>query len=228
MSETAQAVIAKEDWRDQLRGFGPLGLFAILVVVAGVLLTPPIAAVFVVLWVWLSRTKFSEIGLVKPASWINGFVIGIALGVALKFAMKAVVLPLMGAPALNETFHYLAGNPMAALEFAVYAVIGAGIGEEIVFRGYAFERLGKLLGKGVAGTLLTVIVATAIFGGLHYQQGVFGIANAGIVGFILGALYLVNQRRLYTVMVAHAAFDLTALVMIYYDIETEVSHLVFK
>ena len=32
--------------------------------------------------------------------------------------------------------------------FAV--IVGAGFGEETVFRGYLFERLGKLFGPGVA------------------------------------------------------------------------------
>ena len=63
--------------------------------------------------------------------------------------MKAVVMPLLGAPAINPAFHYLAGS-RAALPGAVYAVIVmAGFREETIFRGYMFERFGKLFGSGV-------------------------------------------------------------------------------
>ena len=72
--------------------------------------------------------------------------IGIPFGVALKLVMKAIVMPLFGAPAINARYHYLAGNA-AALPWMLYAVVlGAGFGEETVFRGFFFERLGKLLG----------------------------------------------------------------------------------
>jgi len=37
-----------------------------------------------------------------------------------------------------------------------------------------------------------------------------------------------NSGRIFFPMVAHAAFDLTAVAMIYWDLETKVAHLVFK
>jgi len=43
--------------------------------------------------------------------------------------------------------HYLAGN-RAALPGAIWMmIVSAGFGEETVFRGFLFERLGKLLGS---------------------------------------------------------------------------------
>jgi membrane protease YdiL (CAAX protease family) len=48
------------------------------------------------------------------------------------------------------------------------------------------------------------------------------------VGLVIGALYLANGRKLWTLMVAHASFDLTAAAMIYLNLETRVAHLVFS
>ncbi|HEY2070325.1 MAG TPA: type II CAAX endopeptidase family protein [Rhizomicrobium sp.] len=211
----------------RLRGWGPLGVLAFLIVAAGTLVFVPISAALVLVWAWLSKTPWREIGLARPKSWIGDAVFGIALGIGLKFLMKAVVMPLLGADPVNHAYQYLTGNAAEALKFAVYAVFGAGVCEEIVFRGYLFERLGRLWSRSAAGDLLTLLVATAAFGMAHWQQGFFAMINAGIVGLAIGALYLANGRKLWTLMVAHASFDLTAAAMIYANLETRVAHLVF-
>ena len=58
--------------------------------------------------------------------------------------MKAFLMPLLGADPVNQAYHFLVGN-RALLPQGVWAMLAAGFGEETVFRGYAFERLGKLL-----------------------------------------------------------------------------------
>ena len=64
--------------------------------------------------------------------------------------MKAVVMPLVGAGPVNQAYHFLVGN-LPAIPGILYAVIvGAGFGEETLFRGYMFERLGKLFSAGAS------------------------------------------------------------------------------
>jgi len=213
-------------FREGLRGFGPLGQFAIALIVLATFVFVPIAALLILLWVWLSATPWRDIGFVRPGSWIGGLVAGVIFGIALKVAMKAVVMPYLGAPPVNATYHYMAGNARAVLEFAVYAVLGAGFAEEVVFRGYLFERLGKLLGQNAGVKFLIVLITTAIFGVAHWQQGLPGIENAAVVGFILAAIFAVTGR-LWFLMVTHAAFDLTAAAMIYFGLEEQVSRLIF-
>ena len=210
-----------------LRGFGPVGVTAFLIVFAGALLTPPIAAALALIWVWLSRTPLRELGLGRPKSWALTIVGGILLGIALKFIMKAGVLPLMGADPINHAFHYLAHNKAAALDFAAYAIYGAGFSEEVFFRGYLFERLGKLFGKTTLAIVTIVIVTTGLFGLAHFQQGPWGVVNALFTGAAVAIIYAVT-RNLWFVIATHAAFDLTALVIIYYDAEAEVAHLIFN
>ncbi|HEX3673759.1 MAG TPA: CPBP family intramembrane glutamic endopeptidase [Rhizomicrobium sp.] len=211
-----------------LRGWGPLGILGFLAVAAGTLVFVPLAALLVLLWAWLSKTPWREIGLARPKSWTLGLVFGIALGIGLKFAMKAAVMPLLGADPVNHTYQYLTGDGPAALKFAIYAVFGAGVAEEVVFRGYLYERLGALYGCSLPANLLTLALGTAIFGAAHWEAGVYAMINAGIVGLVIGALYLANGRKLWTLMVAHASFDLTAAAMIYLNLETRVAHLVFS
>jgi len=213
---------------ERLRGFGPIGIIAFLIVFAGALVFMPIAAAVILLWAWLSKTPWRDIGFARPRSWIGGLAIGLALGVGLKIATKAFVLPLLGAPPINAAFHNLAGNLDATLDLAAYAIYGAGFAEELVFRGYLFERGKRLFGDSALATFATVAFTTALFAVAHWQQGIYGIANAGLVGLVLAVTYLICKRRLWVPMVTHAAFDLTAAAMIYYDAETAVSHLIFK
>jgi membrane protease YdiL (CAAX protease family) len=48
-----------------------------------------------------------------------------------------------------------------------------------------------------------------------------------IVGLVFGATFAVTGR-IVMLMIAHAAFDLTALAIIYLDLESAVAHLIFK
>ena len=188
----------------------------------------PLSGILVLVWVGWSRTAWREIGYVRPKSWMRDLAAGIALGIAFKFLMKAIVMPLLGAPPINQAFHYLAGN-RAALPGAIYAmIVGAGFGEETVFRGYLFERLGKLLGSDLRAKTLTVLTSTALFALGHYSlQGISGVEQATITGLVFGAIFAATGR-IWIPMFAHAAFDLTALAIIYWNLESAVAHLIFK
>ena len=49
-----------------------------------------------------------------------------------------------------------------------------------------------------------------------------GVQQAAIVGLVFGAIYAA-AGRLWLLICAHAAFDLTALALIFWDVETEVA-----
>ena len=120
-----------------------------LVILAGNAIAPPLGAVMVLLWVRMSGTPWREIGYVRPRGWVRwvGIVVAaVVLGGALKLVMKALVMPLLGAPPVNAAFGYLVDNPaaLAAMLFAV--IVSGGFAEETVFRGYLFERRASCWG----------------------------------------------------------------------------------
>ena len=212
----------------QLRGFGPLGILALLVVLAGNLLMPPLSAILTLVWARWSRTPWSALGFVRERSWPAIVALGIASGVGFKLLMKAIVMPLLGADPINHAFHYLAGN-RAALPGAIFTMIViAGFGEETLFRGFLFERLGKLLGSSAWARGFIVLITSGLFGLAHYpNQGLAGAEQATITGLVFGTVYAVTGA-IWLPMIAHAAFDLAALAIIYADVETRVAHWVFK
>lgn len=222
-----------DDFAASLRGFGPIGIVAMLVIVlsgstwvVGNFVALPAGALLVLAWAWLSRTPWREIGYARPKNWIVTLAVGLAFGIIFKLLMKAVVMPLLGAPPINQAYHFLAGN-RAMLPLAVWAMINAGFAEETMVRGYYFERLGKLLGSSVGAKTFIVALTSALFGYSHYaEQGLAGAQQGAIVGLVFGTIVAVTGR-IFMPMIAHAAFDLTALAIIYWDVEADVAHFIF-
>ncbi len=232
-AETRPVLSSRDRLAEGLRGFGPLGILAILAilltgnVVVGTMVVLPIGAVLALVWARWSRTPWCEIGYMRPKSWIRTLAVGFVFGIAFKFLMKAIMMPLLGADPINQAYHFLTGN-RAMLPTAVWAMIVAGFAEETVFRGYMFERFSKLFGSGVGAKILIVLLSSGWFGLGHYaDQGLAGTEQAAIVGLVYGTVCAVTGR-IFVLMIAHAAFDLTALAMIYLNLESMVAHLVFK
>jgi membrane protease YdiL (CAAX protease family) len=215
------------DLAAQLRRFGPVGLLALLLILAGNLLAVPLSAVLVLGWAQLSHTPWRTLGFAAPRNWSRTLAIGIPLGIAFKLAMKAIVMPLFGAPTVNLPYHYVAGNA-AALPWILFAVVvGGGFGEETVFRGFLFERLGKLLGTQPAALAATVLLTSGLFALAHYHdQGLPGVEQAAVTGAMFGTIYA-RTKQLWLPMVAHAAFDVAAVALIYWNWESAVAHLLF-
>jgi uncharacterized protein len=80
----------------------------------------------------------------------------------------------------------------------------AGIGEEMLFRGFGQASLSAWLGRYWGLSL-----ASLLFGLLH-PISITYMVIASILGFYLGAVWMYNQNLL-TVMVTHAVYDFAAL-----------------
>jgi len=228
-STQPERVLSSDDrTASALRGFGPLGIIAILAILAGNFLIVPLSAFLVLVWVRWSRTPWREIGYVRPASWVSTVAIGIVFGGAFKLLMKIIVMPLLGADPVNHAYHFLAGNRAALPGMIITLIVVAGWGEETVFRGFLFERFGKLFGSSAWAKAITVLITASWFGAAHYSvQGLAGAEQAAIVGLVYGTIFAITGR-IWMLMVAHAAFDLVALAIIYWDVESQVAHLIFK
>ena len=217
-----------QDTAERLRGFGPVGLLAIFAIIAGSMAGPLVGVLLVLAWAQLSQTPMRALGLTAPRSWTGTVAVGVLLGIAFKLSMKALVMPLLGAPPLNAPYHYLAGNPAALPGMLAAVLVSAGFGEEVVFRGYVFERLGKLLGRGKVALTAMILLSATVFALAHYpDQRLPGVEQAAVTGLVFGGVYA-WRHQLWVVILAHAAFDLTAVVLIYRGWEEPVAHLLFR
>lgn len=211
----------------KLRGFGPAGISVILLVLLSLLLVGPLTAILVMLWAWYARVPWRDLGLTPPRSWALRIAGGITAGILLKLALKAVVMPLIGAPAINSAYHYVSGNPAALTRMIITVIVAGGIGEEIVYRGFLFERLRGVLGRNTAATAAIVAVTTALFALAHFaEQGIAGSEQAVFTGLTFATMYILTGS-LWLSMITHASYDVVALLMIYFNIEGAVARSVF-
>jgi membrane protease YdiL (CAAX protease family) len=224
MESPAGEPVRERRFAARLRGLGPLSWLSFLVILAGTALSPGVGALLVLGWAALSGTPWRDLGFVRPRNvWLT-VLGGIAVGIAFKLAMKSIVMPLLGAPPMNQAYQHLAGD-RAAFHGLVFPILfGAAFGEEVLFRGYLFERLGRLMGTSTAGAIATVVLSSALFAAAHFGgQGVPGVQQALVTGLVFGTVFA-RTRSLAFLMVVHAAFDLTAAWLIFHRLETTVAH----
>jgi uncharacterized protein len=212
----------------RLRGFGLLGVLAIMVIFAGGGAGTIGSAVLVLVWARLSHTPPCALGFTSPRNWTVTLVGGVVFGIVFKLGMKAIVMPLLGVPAGNTSYSYLAGNASALPWISAVVLISGGFGEEIFFRGYLFERLGRLLGPGKAALGATVLLTSGLFAIAHYpDQGLPGVKQAAIMGLVFGGIFA-RRKQLWFLISAHAAFDLAAIALIYCNLEGAAAHVLFR
>jgi membrane protease YdiL (CAAX protease family) len=150
---------------------------------------------------WLVRTRerlpLSSIGIGSAHLGRS-----LAWGLGLAFVcFAAVVACLVAYSALGV--HYGEGASAAhSLPVTLLVVIRAGISEEILYRGYAIERLQSLTGS----RWLAAAISLAAFAGFHVRQGVAGIVLAAVLGAIITGFYL-WKRNLVAAIFAHFLVD---------------------
>jgi membrane protease YdiL (CAAX protease family) len=208
----------------RLRGLGPIGVFAALIIVGANLALAPVGAILALVWAWLAKLPLAELGLRRPRSWVVTLLVGLVGGILFKLLMKALVMPLLGAPAVNAHFHFIAGNRAQLISMILASIIVAGFGEEIVYRGFVFERLWRAFGRSTIATAAIIVATSIFFGSIHIpEQGFPGAEQAFITGLAFGTIYAVT-RSLWMPIVMHAAFDVTAVFLIYLRLEETVAH----
>jgi membrane protease YdiL (CAAX protease family) len=164
------------------------------------------ATAIVVLVLRADGVSAADIGIRQPG-WIT-----VASGLAL-WAVGVVVLPVLTVPLgrLFGTDGVQSGiNELAALPSAlrVFVALGAGAVEELLYRGFAIERLSRLTGR----PWLAGAVAATLFGLAHVPS--WGLGFAIVRGLPLGiymtAFYL-WRRDLIANMIAHSTGLLVAM-----------------
>jgi len=83
--------------------------------------------------------------------------------------------------------------------------IGAGISEELAFRGFLFYYLSVYVPQ--VNSLEKVLLTSLIFGVAHLYQGWQGVAKTGLIGLILAGFYVLTGSLLLP-MVVHAVNDM--------------------
>lgn len=93
------------------------------------------------------------------------------------------------------------------VELALVSV-AAGLGEEMLFRGWLQPAVAELWGE--SGNWIGLVVASVLFGVVHWVNRAYAVL-AGLVGLYLGLLFLWTDNLLAPV-VTHGLYDFVALI----------------
>lgn len=156
----------------------------------------------VLIWIIYSGEKLdlSSIGL-HNRHWGKSLLLSLIL-VILSFALTVLCMVIF--KALDIPFGGGGGSRYDNVSPAAMTLImlRAGVVEEICYRGYLMERLEKIS----SNWLVFFLLPAAVFGLLHYKQGVGGVIVAFLLGLLISYVYW-KKRDLKANIIAHFTVD---------------------
>lgn len=161
-----------------------------------------------------SGIEWRDVGLV----WPHGAQVGQAWGsVAYLCALVAASGLVLRRRALTgrtvpgqRLFAAIVPTTPAERRLGAGVAFGAGVAEELVFRGLFTAAGVSLLGLD---PLVAALVVSVLFGLAHFYQGWLGMLGTGFAGVLLSLLYLMAGSLLVP-MIVHVVIDLRALVLV--------------
>ncbi len=169
------------------------------------------------------REPFLALGLRRPP---NGWLAGLGLGAAATLPLLVVSY----AVAFLAHFLFPAETPepfdlqsqWALPAFLLVGILAGGIGEEIQFRGFVFQRLERFFqpwGESRA-TLRAALTTSLVFASLHLYEGPVAVLAIFVVALGLQYLCLAAGRNLLACMVCHSLFNSVQIVAMFAAAQT--------
>ena len=204
-----------------------ISLLAVAIVIilphSGVIPLPFAYTIPVLLFVWLYLRHFGEnfsnIGFNFKSFNFKAVLIGSLAAIVILTFLQLVFFPILETfidfddpeVELYEFIRENAGNYIFIL--AMGWVVG-GFYEEIVFHGFIFSRLEKMM-PGKYATLISFILTSILFGAYHIQLGAADATNALLAGAGYLALALYFKRNLWYSIICHGVYDTIVITLIY-------------
>lgn len=147
------------------------------------------------------RRPLASIGVQRTSTrWM---LLAVGMGAALMLLVPVLSIAVGSLlPSSNGGVEQTAAQPWPLL---LAAVLTAAVTEEVLFRGYAMERVLELTGSRVAAVAIPVAFFTVTHAGSWNLAHVVGVVLP--LGIALSLLYL-WRRNLLVVMIAHLVVDL--------------------
>jgi membrane protease YdiL (CAAX protease family) len=149
----------------------------------------PVAMVLLATWTctFLRREPLSSVGLRLNRRWAREFAWGCGIGFA-GMALAASLLVALG----GVRFELDPARSLSHMAFGVYVFVSVALLEELLFRGFLFQRLVAGLGAWPALLLLAALFAFAHWGnpGMEGATKVWATIDIAVAAVFLGLAYL--------------------------------------
>jgi CAAX protease family protein len=175
----------------------------------------------VVLFLNARGIELYELGLKPPIPWKKT----LALGAATMAALFAVTIGIQAAlaqigiePEL-EDFAVIQGKPLLFLfSVTMVAWVGAGFGEEVLFRGFIMKNLQAMFKNEKIGWAAANVLQAGVFALLHLNQGLAGAIPVFAIALLFGYVFIRFGKSLWPLIVAHGLFDTVGLTLLYFGV----------
>jgi uncharacterized protein len=162
-----------------------------------------------------------EIGLAKPARWLNTILLGVGawIGAVVVFmAMQMIAVGLLTALGIapseidQSRFNPIEGNLPLFILMVILSWTTIAFGEELFYRAFLITRLTEYaaIGKGLA-----IVIAGIIFGVVHFPEGPVGILSNGAFGILFGWIYVRSGRNLWITIIGHGLINTLRFVLLF-------------
>lgn len=151
----------------------------------------PLPVVFLLLVTWictrLRRQPLSYVGLHLDAKWLRQALCGMAFGAVLMLAVVALIFLAGGV-----SFELDPTRGLSALGYGAWLFAWVALLEELLFRGFVFQRLVDGIGAPTALLLMAALFAIAHWGnsGMEGTTLVWATIDTGLGAILLGLAYL--------------------------------------
>ena len=162
---------------------------------------------FIILWIYfVEKRTIASIGWKKLTVKTIFGALGIGLILFILFGILNVVIQAIGLELNQEMAELFANQPIPVL---ILVALRAGVVEEVLYRGYAFERINDLTkSKFLAGLVPLIIFMLA-----HLAWGLGHLVFVFFAGGLFTILYA-TQRNLALIIIAHFTVDIIALIVL--------------
>lgn len=177
--------------------------------------------IIIVVWLYLKydRTSFSEIGFslskFKAQAILYGIVTAILILTFLQLVFFPVIETIISFPETDvEMYNKLPGNTSFYIIMLAMGWIIGGLYEEIVFHGFIFFQLKKVI-TGKYRAQISFIITSVIFGLYHLQLGPADALNAFLVGVGYHLLALQFRGNLWYSIICHGTYNSIVITLLY-------------
>ena len=163
-----------------------------------------------VLWIVLGveRRPLASIGLRPPG--VRSIAMGLGLAAVIMWVLTPLNVWLMGKLGLGGFDEGIATARRMPTWLLAFAVLTAGVVEEVLYRGFPLERLAEATGSAALAGAITVLV----FALVHWPMWGAGPVLSFVVSGVAITAFYVWQRDLTATIVAHTVTDAMGLIIV--------------
>lgn len=213
-----------------------IALVALLVLIPAMRRNPGLGVVaglaVVGLVLWQRGEGLAAIGLIPPTDWAGTIQSSLFFGALLALLSQMLIDPLVerltGKPHDISAVEGIRGNLVALLSILLAVWVLVALVEEVLFRGFMMNELARVLGAGIPALAFNLLVTSALFGLSHWYQGPSGVWSTGILGALLGLLFISSGFNLWLPILAHGVIDTILLAFIYLNIDEKLKHFLIR